>query len=70
MSQSCRPMSNLPVPSLPGPHLGHLYTLVVSDAYFRFQKLLQNHKHYVFATGTDEHGLKVFDLLSFCFFSS
>ncbi|XP_014253453.1 methionine--tRNA ligase, mitochondrial [Cimex lectularius] len=40
------------------PHMGHLYSSLLADAYYRFQLLL-GHKEGVFSTGTDEHGIKV-----------
>jgi len=39
------------------PHIGHLYTVLLADAQSRFQNL-QGRESY-FATGTDEHGLKI-----------
>ena len=39
------------------PHIGHLYTAVLADAQQRYQKLLG--RETFFATGTDEHGLKI-----------
>ncbi|XP_068596774.1 methionine--tRNA ligase, mitochondrial [Brachionichthys hirsutus] len=39
------------------PHLGHLYSAVIADCFHRY-KLLQGYKS-KFATGTDEHGLKI-----------
>ncbi|XP_061895579.1 methionine--tRNA ligase, mitochondrial isoform X1 [Entelurus aequoreus] len=39
------------------PHLGHLYSAVLADCMHRY-KLLQGF-HSRFATGTDEHGLKI-----------
>lgn len=39
------------------PHIGHLYTALLSDAYARFERL--KGRTVVFATGTDEHGLKI-----------
>ncbi|KAG7518420.1 methionine-tRNA ligase, mitochondrial [Solea senegalensis] len=39
------------------PHLGHLYSAVIADCFHRF-KLLQGFNS-KFATGTDEHGLKI-----------
>ncbi|XP_051514925.1 methionine--tRNA ligase, mitochondrial-like [Myxocyprinus asiaticus] len=54
------------------PHIGHVYTAVTADCLHRY-KLLQGY-HSRFATGTDEHGLKIQqatgnagkDPLSFC----
>jgi methionyl-tRNA synthetase len=39
------------------PHLGHLYSVLLADAQRRFQNL--KGKDTFFATGTDEHGLKI-----------
>ncbi|XP_041652877.1 methionine--tRNA ligase, mitochondrial [Cheilinus undulatus] len=39
------------------PHLGHLYSAVIADCFHRY-KLLKGF-HSKFATGTDEHGLKI-----------
>lgn len=39
------------------PHVGHLYTLVLTDILKRWQQLLGNRAFML--TGTDEHGLKV-----------
>lgn len=39
------------------PHIGHAYTLVVSDVFARWQR--QSGKDTFFLSGTDEHGLKV-----------
>ncbi|XP_068180995.1 methionine--tRNA ligase, mitochondrial [Antennarius striatus] len=39
------------------PHLGHLYSAVMADCFHRY-KLLRGYKS-KFATGTDEHGLKI-----------
>ncbi|KAF8477362.1 tRNA synthetases class I (M)-domain-containing protein [Kalaharituber pfeilii] len=39
------------------PHVGHLYTLVLTDVIKRWQQLLGNHA--IMATGTDEHGMKI-----------
>lgn len=41
------------------PHIGHLYTAVISDCVVRYEKLRQRHTGYLFSTGTDEHGLKI-----------
>lgn len=41
------------------PHIGHLYSSVITDAIFRFENLLGNHNKYIFTTGTDEHGSKI-----------
>ena len=39
------------------PQLGHLYSVLLADAQRRFQAL--KGKDTFFATGTDEHGLKI-----------
>ncbi|HAG52245.1 MAG TPA: methionine--tRNA ligase, partial [Alphaproteobacteria bacterium] len=39
------------------PHLGHTYCTLVADSIARFNRL--NGKKVMFATGTDEHGLKL-----------
>lgn len=41
------------------PHIGHLYSAVIADATFRFEKLLNRHPAYLLTTGTDEHGSKI-----------
>ena len=41
------------------PHIGHLYTALLADAYVRYQVLKGNGDSLIFATGTDEHGMKV-----------
>ncbi|KAK6045485.1 tRNA ligase class I [Cooperia oncophora] len=56
------------------PHIGHLYTAVLSDAASRWQKLRDPDGVHTFVSGTDEHGIKIFraaqkakkDPLSFC----
>ncbi|XP_011645575.1 methionine--tRNA ligase, mitochondrial-like isoform X2 [Pogonomyrmex barbatus] len=40
-----------------GPHIGHLYSAVLADAFVRYNGML-GHKTF-FATGTDEHGNKI-----------
>lgn len=42
------------------PHLGHLYSSVIADCLFRFKHLTGNISSSIFSTGTDEHGIKVF----------
>ena len=39
------------------PHIGHLYTALLSDAAARWSRIEGNRT--LFCTGTDEHGLKV-----------
>lgn len=39
------------------PHIGHLYTLILTDILKRWQVLLG--KQALLCTGTDEHGMKV-----------
>ncbi|CAI4221579.1 unnamed protein product [Auanema sp. JU1783] len=41
------------------PHVGHLYTSVISDAYHRWMKLKYPNDTHLFSTGTDEHGIKI-----------
>lgn len=41
------------------PHIGHLYSAVIADAYHRFQQLKYPDNNAIFSTGTDEHGMKV-----------
>lgn len=41
------------------PHIGHLYSAVIADAIFRFERLLGHHPDDRFMTGTDEHGSKI-----------
>ncbi|ODM98823.1 Methionine--tRNA ligase, mitochondrial [Orchesella cincta] len=42
------------------PHIGHLYTSVLADAYHRFQKIRRGESQPAFLyTGTDEHGMKI-----------
>lgn len=45
--------------NISAPHIGHLYSSVIADAIFRFEKLLKNHTNHIFTTGTDEHGSKI-----------
>ena len=40
------------------PHLGHAYTTIVADALARWHRLSGDDVHLL--TGTDEHGLKMF----------
>ncbi|KAK2183238.1 hypothetical protein NP493_319g04029 [Ridgeia piscesae] len=48
------------------PHIGHLYTAVLTDAVSRWYRILR--VPVIFSTGTDEHGLKVgFSQQSFYF---
>uniref|UniRef100_A0A0K0DPV0 Methionine--tRNA ligase, mitochondrial n=1 Tax=Angiostrongylus cantonensis TaxID=6313 RepID=A0A0K0DPV0_ANGCA len=41
------------------PHLGHLYTVVLADAIHRWRRLRDPNGLHLFATGTDEHGIKI-----------
>uniref|UniRef100_A0A0N5CDB4 Methionine--tRNA ligase, mitochondrial n=1 Tax=Strongyloides papillosus TaxID=174720 RepID=A0A0N5CDB4_STREA len=44
------------------PHIGHVYSTVIADAAFRYDKLKNpstNNNDFIFITGTDEHGQKV-----------
>ncbi|GLH16698.1 Methionine--tRNA ligase, mitochondrial [Gryllus bimaculatus] len=42
------------------PHIGHLYSAVIADAYHRLKRL-DGYGHTIFSTGTDEHGTKIQD---------
>ncbi|VDL82183.1 unnamed protein product [Nippostrongylus brasiliensis] len=46
--------------SYSSPHIGHLYTTVLADAASRWEKLKDPDGVHIFATGTDEHGIKIF----------
>ncbi|KAI9513225.1 tRNA synthetases class I (M)-domain-containing protein [Russula earlei] len=41
------------------PHIGHLYTLVITDIISRYARLSWPERPVSFLTGTDEHGLKI-----------
>ncbi|XP_055378940.1 methionine--tRNA ligase, mitochondrial [Condylostylus longicornis] len=41
------------------PHIGHLYSVVLSDAIARYEKLKNPDTYIKFSTGTDEHGTKI-----------
>ncbi|KIR33577.1 methionine-tRNA ligase [Cryptococcus deuterogattii MMRL2647] len=41
------------------PHIGHLHSLLLTDVLARFSRLRYPQRKVVFATGTDEHGLKI-----------
>jgi methionyl-tRNA synthetase len=41
------------------PHLGHAYTMVLADVYYRYRKFLLGETSNHLRTGCDEHGLKV-----------
>lgn len=41
------------------PHVGHLYSMVLSDIYKRYQLLIRPDRPAYLLTGTDEHGMKV-----------
>jgi len=41
------------------PHIGHLFTSILSDSLFLYYKHLKKHSDMIFSTGTDEHGSKV-----------
>lgn len=43
--------------SLPAPHIGHLYTMVLADVFKRWQQI--SGKQAFLCTGTDEHGMKI-----------
>ncbi|XP_071085061.1 methionine--tRNA ligase, mitochondrial-like isoform X2 [Haliotis cracherodii] len=40
-----------------GPHIGHLYTVLLADAHARWNRL--SGRNVLLSTGTDEHGLKI-----------
>jgi hypothetical protein len=43
-----------------GPHLGHLYSVVLADASYRWRQMMAKRSDdaAIFSTGTDEHGAK------------
>ena len=41
------------------PHVGHLYSALLGDAQARWQRLKRGDNLVHFATGTDEHGIKI-----------
>uniref|UniRef100_A0A336KJ67 Methionine--tRNA ligase, mitochondrial n=1 Tax=Culicoides sonorensis TaxID=179676 RepID=A0A336KJ67_CULSO len=41
------------------PHIGHLYSAVITDAISRFERLVNPNQEFLFSTGTDEHGTKI-----------
>ncbi|KAK0499452.1 tRNA synthetases class I (M)-domain-containing protein, partial [Armillaria luteobubalina] len=41
------------------PHIGHLYSLLIADIYYRYHALKDPSRPAQFVTGTDEHGLKI-----------
>ncbi|WVR07230.1 methionine-tRNA ligase [Kwoniella sp. DSM 27419] len=41
------------------PHIGHLHSLLFTDVLTRFSRLRQPGRKAIFATGTDEHGMKI-----------
>ncbi|KAG7447802.1 uncharacterized protein BT62DRAFT_930842 [Guyanagaster necrorhizus] len=41
------------------PHIGHLYSLLIADIYYRYYSLKDPSRAALFTTGTDEHGLKI-----------
>ncbi len=49
--------TNCFVGCITAPHIGHLYTAVLTDAMARWQTLCG--RQIIFSTGNDEHGLKV-----------
>ena len=42
------------------PHIGHLYTATLADSCKRWNNLRNGTKNTKLITGTDEHGLKIF----------
>ncbi|KAK8864207.1 methionine-tRNA ligase [Kwoniella newhampshirensis] len=41
------------------PHIGHLHSLLLTDVFARFSRLRHPSRKVIFATGTDEHGMKI-----------
>lgn len=41
------------------PHIGHLHSLLLTDVLSRYSQLRNPTQEHIFATGTDEHGLKI-----------
>ncbi|KAK6910337.1 methionine-tRNA ligase [Kwoniella mangroviensis CBS 8886] len=41
------------------PHIGHLHSLLLTDVLARFSRLRRPDRKVIFATGTDEHGMKI-----------
>src|SRR5258708_953579 len=41
------------------PHLGHAYTMVLADVYYRYRKYLIGESTNILRTGCDEHGSKI-----------
>ncbi|WWC93969.1 methionine-tRNA ligase [Kwoniella sp. B9012] len=41
------------------PHIGHLHSLLLTDVLARFSRLRHPDRKVIFATGTDEHGMKI-----------
>ncbi|WWC61657.1 methionine-tRNA ligase [Kwoniella dejecticola CBS 10117] len=41
------------------PHIGHLHSLLLADVLARFSRLRHPKRKVIFATGTDEHGMKI-----------
>ncbi|KAL9654238.1 hypothetical protein ABK040_010270 [Willaertia magna] len=41
------------------PHIGHLYTTILTDAMFLYHRDLKKQSDILFSTGNDEHGIKV-----------
>lgn len=41
------------------PHVGHLHSLLLTDVLARYARLRDPRREVRFATGTDEHGLKI-----------
>ena len=50
--------------NITAPHLGHLYSSLIADCIFRFKNLTTHPGASIFSTGTDEHGIKVFEAAS------
>lgn len=45
------------------PHIGHLYSIVLADAIKKTLKI-KGYNNLILSTGTDEHGLKIFNAVT------
>lgn len=45
--------------NIAAPHIGHLYSAVIADCIFRYEKLRDASREFRFSTGCDEHGAKI-----------
>lgn len=41
------------------PHIGHLHSMVLADVIARYSRIRHPERPVIFATGTDEHGMKI-----------